>query len=117
MPEAQNIMGTLPVKRLVLTMSWPVMLSMFLQAVYNLWDSICVAQVSDQAFLALSLSYPVQILMIAVCVGTGVGFNAVLARKLGEGDLEQASKVACHGLSPIGTQCEPMGLNAVYGRN
>ena len=97
MPEAQNIMGTLPVKRLVLTMSWPVMLSMLLQAVYNLWDSICVAQVSDQAFLALSLSYPVQILMIAVCVGTGVGFNAVLARKLGEGDLEQASKVACHG--------------------
>lgn len=97
MSEKQNIMGTLPVKRLVLTMSWPIMLSMLLQAVYNLWDSICVAQVSDQAFLALSLAYPVQVLMIAVCVGTGVGFNAVLARKLGEQKLDEAASVACHG--------------------
>ena len=92
-----NIMGTMPVDRLVLTMSWPVMLSMLLQAVYNLWDSICVAQVSDDAFLALSLAYPVQMLMIAVCVGTGVGFNAVLAKRLGEGKAEEASRVACHG--------------------
>lgn len=97
MHEEQNIMGTMPVNRLVLTMSWPVMLSMFLQAVYNLWDSICVAQVSDQAFLALSLAYPVQILMIAVCVGTGVGLNAMLARKLGAGDIPGANSVACHG--------------------
>ena len=95
--QRNNIMGTMPVNELVLTMSWPVMLSMLLQAVYNLWDSICVAQVSDDAFLALSLAYPVQMLMIAVCVGTGVGFNAVLAKKLGEGKLEEAGRVACHG--------------------
>ena len=97
MKETENIMGTMPVNRLVLTMSWPVMLSMFLQAVYNLWDSICVARVSDEAFLALSLAYPVQILMIAVCVGTGVGLNAVLSRSLGAGERERASSVACHG--------------------
>ena len=97
MENHQNIMGTMPVKKLLITMSWPIMLSMFIQALYNMVDSICVSHVSDADFLALSLAYPVQILMIAVCVGTGVGFAAVLSRKLGEGKPEEAVQVACHG--------------------
>lgn len=97
MSPQENIMGTMPVKKLLITMSWPIMLSMFIQALYNMVDSICVAHVSDSDFLALSLAYPVQSLMIAVCVGTGAGFSAVLSRKLGEGNLEEAQTVACHG--------------------
>lgn len=97
MSPQENIMGTMPVKKLLVTMSWPIMLSMFIQALYNMVDSICVAHVSDADFLALSLAYPVQSLMIAVCVGTGAGFSAVLSRKLGEGKLDEAQAVACHG--------------------
>lgn len=97
MTPQENIMGTMPVKKLLVTMSWPIMLSMFIQALYNMVDSICVAHVSDADFLALSLAYPVQSLMIAVCVGTGAGFSAVLSRKLGEGRPEEARAVACHG--------------------
>lgn len=97
MNENQNIMGTMPIRRLLITMSWPIMISMFIQALYNMVDSICVSHVSEKDFLALSLAYPVQMLMIAVCVGTGVGFAAVLARKLGEKKEEEAVQVACHG--------------------
>ena len=97
--EAQqnNILGTMPIRRLVVTMSWPIMLSMLMQAIYNLVDSICVAQVSDDAFLALSYALPVQMLMIAVCTGTGVGFNAILARRLGEQRYDEVSCVVFHG--------------------
>lgn len=59
MPEAKNILGTMPVGRLVLHMSWPIMISMLVQAVYNLVDSIFVARISDKAFLALSYAYPI----------------------------------------------------------
>ena len=90
-------MGTMPIKKLLITMSWPIMLSMFIQALYNMVDSICVSHVSDADFLALSLAYPVQMMMIAVCAGTGVGFAAVLARKLGEKKQAEAAQVACNG--------------------
>ena len=93
----QNKMGVMPIRRLILHMSWPMMLSMFIQALYNMVDSIFVAQISEDAFLALSLVYPVQMLMIAICVGTGVGVNAVLSRRLGEGDRERACSVALNG--------------------
>ena len=96
--EQDNILGTMPVGRLVVSMSGPVMCSMLLQAVYNLVDSIYVAQLSDQAFLALSYAYPVQLFMAACCVGLGVGFNAVFAQQLGRKDIEAASQAACHGI-------------------
>ena len=99
MSEKENILGTLPVGRLVLTMSWPIMLSMLMQAVYNLVDSIFVAQLSDVAFLALSYAYPIQTLMIAFCVGTGVGFSAILSGRLGEGRKDEANDVVFHGLT------------------
>ena len=92
-----NILGTMPVDRLVLTMSAPIMISMLVSAVYNLVDSIYVAQVSDLDFLALSYAYPVQLMMVAFCTGIGVGFNATFAQRLGEGKGEEANRVACHG--------------------
>ena len=92
-----NMLGTMPVKRLVLAMSAPIMVSMLMSAVYNLVDSIYVAQVSDLDFLALSYAYPVQLMMVAFCTGIGVGFNATFAQRLGEGRTEEANRVACHG--------------------
>ena len=87
----------MPIKRLVLHMSWPIMLSMLMQAIYNLVDSIFVARISDEAFLALSYAYPIQTLMIAFCVGTGVAFAATLSKRLGEGKMDQAVSVVLHG--------------------
>lgn len=97
MSTQSNIMGTMPVGRLVLHMSWPIMLSMLTQAIYNLVDSIYVAQLGDSAFLALSYAYPVQTLLVAFCVGIGVGFNAILSRRLGEKKAEDANAVILHG--------------------
>lgn len=94
---ADNILGTLPVPKLVWTMSAPIMLSMLMSAIYNLVDSIYVAQVSELDFLALSYAYPVQLMMVAFCAGTGVGFNALFAQRLGAGQREEANRVACHG--------------------
>lgn len=97
MQSQDNILGVMPVRRLVLTMSSPIMLSMLMSAIYNLVDSIYVAQVSDLDFLALSYAYPVQLLVIAFCCGLGVGFNAILAKRLGQGKLDEAANVICHG--------------------
>ena len=90
-------MAVMPVRRLLLNMSWPMMLSMLIQALYNLVDSVFVAQLSGAGFEALSLVYPIQTLMIAVCVGTGVGVNSLLSRRLGERRQEDACSVAIHG--------------------
>lgn len=90
-------MAVMPVRRLLLNMSWPMMLSMLIQALYNMVDSLFVAQLSRDGFEALALVYPVQMLMVAVCVGTGVGFNALLARRLGQRREEEADQVAANG--------------------
>jgi len=92
----ENKMGVMPVKKLVVTMSWPIMLSMLVQALYNMVDGIFVSWASDKAFLALGYAFPAQSLMIAICAGTGVGVNALLARRLGEKNTEEASQVALH---------------------
>ena len=90
-------MGTMPVRRLVLHMSWPMMLSMLVQALYNMVDSYFVAQISQDAFEALALVYPVQSLIIAIQTGTGVGVNTMLSRRLGEGKPDEAASVGEHG--------------------
>lgn len=97
MEQTENIMAVMPVRRLLIRMSWPMMLSMLIQALYNMVDSIFVAQLNGAGFIALSLVFPVQTLMIAVQAGTGVGINAMLSRRLGEKRPEQASAVACNG--------------------
>lgn len=94
----ENKMGTMEIRRLILTMSLPIMISMLVQALYNIVDSMFVARVSEAALAAVSLCYPIQMIMVAVACGTGVGINALLSRYLGEKKQEKASQVAMHGL-------------------
>ncbi len=82
-PAAENKMGTMPIGRLLFNMSLPMMVSMLVQALYNIVDSIFVAKLSENALTAVSLAFPLQMLLIAVATGTGVGMNALLSRALG----------------------------------
>mgnify|MGYP001085517857 FL=1 len=94
----ENKMGTMPVNRLLLNMAVPMIISMLVQALYNVVDSVFVAQISEDALNAVSLAFPVQNLMIGVGVGTGVGINALLSRSLGQKKQEQADLTAMNGL-------------------
>ncbi len=95
----ENKMGTWPENKLLLNMSIPIMISMLVQALYNVVDSYFVAQYAGtNANAALALAFPVQNLMIAVAVGSGVGVNALLSRSLGEKNFEKANKVAMQGV-------------------
>ncbi len=91
-----NKMAEMPVKKLLMNMGLPIIISMMMQAAYNIVDSIFVANMEggEAALNALTLAFPVQMLMVAVGVGTGVGVNVLLARTLGQGDTERASRVA-----------------------
>lgn len=94
----ENKMGTMPVGRLLFSMSLPMVLSMLIQALYNVVDSIFVAQLSENALTAVSLAFPFQNLMIAAAVGTSVGVNALLSRSLGEKNLDAANRAAENGV-------------------
>ena len=94
----ENKMGTMPVPKLLITMSLPMIISMLVQALYNIVDSIFVAKLSEDALTAVSLAFPIQNLMIAIGVGTGVGINALLSRSLGEKKFEQANLAAENGV-------------------
>lgn len=96
--KKENKMGVMPIPKLLFTMSLPMMLSMLVQALYNVIDSIFVAMISENALTAVSLVFPVQNLMIAVASGTGVGINAFLSKSLGEKKYEEANKSATNGL-------------------
>ena len=91
-------MGVLPINRLLVTMSAPIMLSMLVSALYNVVDSIFVSRISENALNAVGLAFPVQNLMIAVATGTGVGINALLSKSLGEKNFERANLAASNGL-------------------
>ena len=82
--QQENKMGTMPVGKLIVTMSLPMIISMLVQALYNIVDSVFVSRISEQALTAVSLAFPAQNLMIGVATGTGVGVNALLSRALGE---------------------------------
>ena len=90
----EHKMGVMPIDKLIISMSLPIMISMLVQALYNIVDSIFVAMISENALTAVSMAFPIQNLMIAVGVGTAVGVNALLARSLGEKDTEKVNKVA-----------------------
>ena len=96
--KKENKMGVMPVTRLVITMSLPMMVSMLVQAFYNVVDSFWVAKISEDALTAISLSFPIQNLMIGFAAGTGVGVNALLSRSLGERNYKRVNNVAMHGL-------------------
>lgn len=97
----ENKMGTMPINRLVLTMSLPMMASMLVQALYNIVDSIFVSripEIGEQMLGAVSLAFPLQMLMIAVGGGTMVGVNALLSKRLGEKNFEGANRIANNGV-------------------
>lgn len=90
----ENKMGTMPIDKLIVSMSLPIMISMLVQALYNIVDSIFVAKISEDALTAVSMAFPIQNLMIAVGAGTAVGVNALLARSLGEKDFDRVNRIA-----------------------
>ena len=94
----ENKMGVMPVKKLIITMSLPMMVSMLVQALYNIVDSIFVSMLSENALTAVTLAFPIQNLMIAVGTGTGVGINALLSRSLGEKRFDRADDAANNGI-------------------
>ena len=97
-PANENKMGVMPENKLLLNMALPMIISMLIQACYNIVDSYFVAKLSQDALNAVSLAFPVQNLMIAVAVGTGVGINALLSRSLGQKDFERADRTAMNGV-------------------
>ena len=92
--KKENKMGVMPENKLLLSMSLPMMVSMLVQALYNVVDSVFVSRISENALTAVSLAFPVQSLMIAIGVGTAVGVNALLSKTLGEKEYKKAQKVA-----------------------
>lgn len=96
--KRENKMGVMPIGKLLFSMSFPAMFSMFIQAMYNIVDSIFVARLGEHALTAISLAFPIQTLMIAVSVGTGVGLNSLISRKLGEHNFKEADNAASHGV-------------------
>ena len=95
---AENKMGVMPVNKLLISMSVPMMISMLVQALYNIVDSIFVARVCEDALTAVSLAFPMQSLMIALAGGTGVGLNALVSKSLGEKNFEKANSAARNGV-------------------
>lgn len=94
----ENKMGIMPVNKLIINMSLPMIISMLVQAMYNIVDSVFVAMVSEQALTAVSVAFPAQNLMIAVATGTSVGVNALASRSLGEKNFDKANKIASNGV-------------------
>ena len=99
MPKQENKMGVMPVKKLIISMSLPMMISMLVQAMYNIVDSVFVSMLSEEALTAVTLAFPIQNLMIAVGSGTGVGINALLSRSLGEKNFDRADDAANNGIA------------------
>ncbi len=97
-PIQENKMGTMPIPKLLISMSLPIAISMLVQALYNVIDSMFVARISEAAFTAVSLVFPVQNIIISLAAGTGVGINALLSRYLGEKKPEKANEVAKNGV-------------------
>jgi len=94
----EHKMGAMPIPKLLITMSLPMIISMLVQALYNIVDSIFVARIDEAALTAVSMAFPIQNLMIAVCSGTCVGVNALLSRSLGEQKPKDAQSAATNGL-------------------
>ena len=96
--SAENKMGVMPIMKLILNMSLPMMFSMLIMALYNIVDSIFVAKINEDALTAVSLAFPIQNLMISFAVGTGVGVNALLSKRLGQRNQEDVNKTAMNAV-------------------
>ena len=111
----QNKMGVMPINKLLLSMSLPMMASMLVQALYNIVDSMFVAQLSENALTAVSLAFPAQNLMIAIGTGTGVGMNALVSRSLGEKNKERANLIANNGVMLLFLSAVAVSLFCIFG--
>ena len=111
----ENKMGVMPIPKLLITMSLPMIISMLVQALYNIVDSMFVAQLNENALTAVSLAFPVQNLMIAIAAGTGVGINALLSRNLGEKHFEEANLAARNGIFLGFISCIVIALIGIFG--
>ena len=119
----QNKMGTMPVFKLLVSMAVPMIISMLIQSLYNVVDSIFVGQYSNDALTAVGLAFPMQNLIIAMATGLGVGINAVLSKSLGEQNSVKASQTAFNGcyimlvvsliFVVIGLTCLPAYMNMI----
>lgn len=96
--QTENKMGTMPINKLLISMAVPMMISMLVQALYNIVDSIFVAQISENALTAVSMAFPIQNLMIGMGTGIGVGMNALVSKYLGQKNQEGVNKAAIHGI-------------------
>lgn len=92
-----NKMGTMPVGKLIVTMSWPAVVSMLIQAMYNVVDSFFVSRISEEALAAITYIFPVQMVMMSCAIGTGVGINSLISRRLGAKMVQEADLAASHG--------------------
>lgn len=98
MAQTENKMGVMPEGKLLINMSLPMMISMLVQALYNIVDSIFVSRISENALTAVSLAFPLQALIISIAAGTGVGVNALVSRALGEKNSNKANQTAVNGI-------------------
>ena len=98
MTEKENKMGTMSMGKLLVTMSGPAIVSMLINALYNIVDSIFVAQIGEDALTAVSIVFPIQMLIICVAVGTGIGINSFMSRRLGAKQKEEAERAASNGV-------------------
>ncbi len=111
----ENPLGSMPINKLIASMAFPLMLSMLIQALYNVVDSIFVSRISEDALTAVSLVFPVQNLMIAVAVGTSIGMNAIMSRRLGEKNNKQANATAHNGIILAIISSAAFALFGIFG--
>lgn len=108
----ENKMGTLPIGRLLVNMALPMVISMLVQALYNVVDSVYVSRVSENALTAVSMAFPIQNLMIGFSTGVGVGMSSLLSKSLGSHEFDRANKAAGNGLVLSAICC---GLFVLFG--
>ena len=111
----ENKMGVMPVGKLLVNMALPMIISMIVQALYNVVDSIYVSQISESAVTALSLAFPVQNMQIGFAVGLGVGINSLLSKSLGEKDQEAANRTAGNGMILMALVAAAFMLFGIFG--
>ncbi len=113
-PPHENPMGTMKMNPLLIKLSVPMIISMLVQALYNVVDSVFISRVSEEALTAVSLAFSVQNFMIAVGVGTGVGVNVLVSRSLGEKNPQKAQRVASNGVFLALCSCAAMMVFALF---
>ena len=99
MQKNENKLGTMSIPKLLFQVSFPIVISMFIQSMYNLVDSYYIGKINEEAFTAIAIAFPIQNIMIGIGVGTGVGMNSLISRYLGEKNFDRANKTAENGLT------------------